>query len=189
MAYLHEAALKKAVQKLYLLGSSDAPKRKRGNDFVDSMGSFVGMGIDQNAHNKIKAEQALKARQKLALDRRDAMVENNENWQVLKEKYGDQHANTYGAGISDFAHQPTPDFDGMPEAFDFKPESPVDRIQSNEVAAETRMGGKYTPAGLELADKNATLNAQDRIRMKSMIGSNMTMPTGMVGIGGSQRGY
>lgn len=43
-------------------------------------------------------------------------------------------------------------------------------IQSQQMAADTRIGGKYTDQGMQLADKNATLNAQDRLRAKAMIG-------------------
>jgi hypothetical protein len=44
------------------------------------------------------------------------------------------------------------------------------RSRVNGLASEASYGGKYTPAGLELADKNATLNALDRIKSKQMFG-------------------
>ncbi len=43
-------------------------------------------------------------------------------------------------------------------------------IMANNLAEETRMGGKFTDKGLQLADKNARLNAEDRIKAKSLIG-------------------
>ncbi len=61
--------------------------------------------------------------------------------------------------------------------------------QTNDLAAETRMGGRYTGQGLQLAEQNANLNAQDRIQAKSLIGGvaqDQMRQRSMIGIGGTQ---
>lgn len=57
----------------------------------------------------------------------------------------------------------------------FNPKEINDRIQANQLAEETRMGGQYTPGGLELIDINSTKNAEDRLRARAMIGIGGSM--------------
>ncbi len=58
--------------------------------------------------------------------------------------------------------------------------------QTNELAATTRMGGRYTGEGLQLAEQNANLNAQDRLRARSIIGEQtQDQMRARAGIGGT----
>ncbi len=40
----------------------------------------------------------------------------------------------------------------------------------NQMAEESRMGGKFSAAGLEKADRESTLNGADRLMLKGIIG-------------------
>lgn len=51
--------------------------------------------------------------------------------------------------------------------------------QIDKAASDTAVGGIYTPMGLQKADKDATLNAHDRLLMRSLI------PAPQLGLGGS----
>lgn len=188
MSYLHEAALKKAIGNLYMLGRSDRPRNK--TDFGKGAGAGIAgafsAGMKQQALQKAKAKAATEARQKSELGRRDALVEGEERWQELTEKYDDHHQNVYSPAMGKFSPSwaDTPDQDGEPGVADFDPSSGmahqdvVNRIQSNDIAEHTRMGGRYTPEGLKMIDINSTKNAEDRLKMQSMIG-----------LAGSRRGY
>ena len=58
-------------------------------------------------------------------------------------------------------------------------------IQNNNLANDTRINGKFTDQGLQLADRNANLNAQDRMKSKAMLGlgGSMINPYGPQGLG------
>lgn len=43
-------------------------------------------------------------------------------------------------------------------------------LEANQIAEKSRLGGQYTPAGLELSEKLSQLNAMDRLRARSLIG-------------------
>lgn len=177
MAYIHESALKKAVKMLHMLGSSDRPKGGKSamGDAGEELGSMAGGAFNRSrmaaAAAKDKAKASEEARYKEAIGVRDAQVEGNQKWSEFTEKYGDRASNTYGQGMHDFneIHK---------------------RVANNETAENTRMGGQYTPNGLVLAESDANKNAEDRLRARSMIQSQMQMqPPGMIGIGGTRRGY
>lgn len=50
----------------------------------------------------------------------------------------------------------------------------------NELADKTRLGGRFTPSGLEFADKLATQNAEDSIRAKGLLVQAATGQLGQV---------
>lgn len=43
--------------------------------------------------------------------------------------------------------------------------------RQNNIAASMRFGGRYTPDGLAAAEKEAELNAMDRINLKGLMAS------------------
>ncbi len=43
-------------------------------------------------------------------------------------------------------------------------------VANNQLAEDARIGGAFTPAGLEKASQVADANAQDRLKMRSLIG-------------------
>ncbi len=43
-------------------------------------------------------------------------------------------------------------------------------IANNQLAEDARIGGAFTPAGLERASQTADANAQDRLKLRSLIG-------------------
>jgi hypothetical protein len=133
---------------------------------------MVTTGINQQRAQKEKIKQNEEARKKEELAVRDAQVEGQERWGELVEKYGEHAPNTYGPSMHDFTEIQK-------------------RVSSNDAAEKARMGGQYTPQGLELAESDANKNAEDRLRAKALIGGQMqmAMQPGMIGIGGTRRGY
>ncbi len=47
------------------------------------------------------------------------------------------------------------------------------RMRSNELAAHTSFGGRWTAKGLERANHEADLNGMDRIMIKNMVGTGL----------------
>jgi hypothetical protein len=159
MAYLHEMALKNAQKKLYLLGSSD--KRKDRSELAEGVGalgsSLVGAEQARAAQKKLKAKADAEAR---AADAKqfdedvDFIRGNNVNSPVQSERFqvsqGEMLPQKYDTAMSAKEAQKAQ--------------------QLNDLAEQTRMGGRYTPTGLQMADVNAQKDALDRLRMQSMIG-------------------
>lgn len=178
MSYIHESALKKAVKMLHMLGSSDRHKIKPDmSEFEGGMSAMVGAGMNQQALQKKQKADWLAA-QKADAAQFDSDVEyirgNSELSPVKSDRYqvsmGRELPMKYDASIT------------AKEA--------AERIKTNDMAENTRMGGRYTPGGLEMTEVNATKDAEDRMRAKAMIGQQMQMqPPGMIGIGGTRRGY
>ena len=48
-------------------------------------------------------------------------------------------------------------------------------LKTNDMANQTRLGGRFTPEGLVNASQEAELNGQDRLRARSMIGVGGTL--------------
>ncbi len=59
----------------------------------------------------------------------------------------------------------------------------VEFDKANRIAADMRFGGVYTPQGLENADREAALNASDRVALKNMMDDSLGM-SGTVPING-----
>lgn len=176
MSYIHESALKKAVKMLHMLGSSDRRRQSNDTSFEDGMSSIVGAG--RGAYDRQKQQKAGQLAAKQADAKQfDSDVEyirgNSELSPVKSERYqvsmGRELPMKYDAAMT--------------------AKDAAERIKVNDLAENTRMGGRYTPNGLEMVDVNATKDAEDRMRAKAMIGQQMAMPGGMIGIGGTRRGY
>ncbi len=113
--YIHETALAKAIQRLYMLGNRPYTGMKGGSPGDAMVSAGTGFVSGLNSQPKVDAPVAQKAIEALAK----------------------QESN----------HQRT-----------------------NSLALDSEMGGKYTPEGLQKAEKNAQLNAEDRLRMRALIG-------------------
>lgn len=191
MAYLHEATLKEAQKKLYMLGSSDRKHDKTSFDEAGGALTSIAGGMKESQDKKLKtaqeASRKLAEKQKAALDQRDAEMVAEDKWQPIQEGYRDKVSPEVGqnmmAGFTGGQRMPI-DQDGPVEAYSRPqplvqdPNNVINRVNSNEDAANTRMGGVYTPQGLQTASRTADANAND------LLYSNALM-----GIGGSMRRF
>ena len=148
MAYLHEVALKNAIKKLYMLGSSD---RRRDRTDVDGVGAFGSAIV--NAHKAGSAQKNLKAK-------------------MEAQKRAEFDAHGGAERFDDYDRQLVSEGNALPQKYDvaMAAKDAQKAQQLNDLAEETRMGGRYTPNGLEMADVNAQKNAEDRLRARSMMG-------------------
>lgn len=169
-AYLHEQALANAVKKLYMLGSRPR-KVNHGSDIGEGVGSMFAAGVDQQRRQKAliaENEAKRKAQEKLDKEQFDEDVLEIRGWSPRSEEKADKYLVSEGESL------PMPYEDASITAKEAQ-----ERIKANDIASETRFGGRYTPQGLKMIDINSQKNADDLIRARSMI---------RMGIGGSQRG-
>jgi len=164
MAYIHESSLQRAVSRLNALGG---PSRSSGGGKSDKglgqdLGGLINSSVAKNAATNLAAKEKAAALNSENLAKRDAMMEGEERWQEANELYGDHFQNVM-------------------------PDSIKARIEANDTAENTRLAGQFTPGGLELNDRNATLNAQDRLMAKAMIRPTGQSAPGQMGLGGSRR--
>lgn len=167
--YMHQSALMDAYKKLYMLGGPGHQRRKAAEkDFDESVSGAVG-GVSKAYQDKLMRDKAATAalRQKLdAKKAQEAADKEQEAEDVRFIKEGPEAYREYQQVVAGNAVPENPYKDELAR-------QAVDRE-----AAMTRIGGVYTPEGLKMADKEATLNAQDRLMLRSMV-------PGPSGLGGS----
>lgn len=190
MPYLHQLPLVEAYKKLYMLGSSN--KKREASHDLDEAVAGLGGAI---------AESEGKRRQRAAIDKLKAQES------ARTQQYHDtvtRHAGDIsGVGASQRGGAALAGTlaSGGPQAYD----SAIDRqavsrgqalpslpanpyrkalgeIAGEKAAEMAPVNGQYTPQGLEKADKEATLNANDQLYLRDMYQQN-------VGLGGSYNPY
>ena len=159
MAYLHEMALKNAQKKLYLLGGRD--KRKNNSALADGVGALGSSVVD--AEKARAAQKALKAKQDAAAKAADAR-QFDDDVEFIR-------GNSLASPVQSERFQVSQG-EMLPQKYDpaMTAKQAQKAQQLNDLAEQTRMGGRYTPKGLEMAGVNAEKDALDRLRMQSMIG-------------------
>ncbi len=167
--YMHQGALIDAYKKLYMLGGPGHSRRKAAEQSLDQAMVSANSGISKAYADKLARDKAAVAKLKEQLAARKASEAAD------KEQFDDD--------VRYIKEGP----EGMQERADVMagraiPTNPYrDELQkqrADQEAAQTRIGGVYTPQGLKMADKEATLNAQDRLMLRSMV-------PGPSGLGGS----
>lgn len=153
MAYIHEMALKNAQKKLYMLGGSDRRNDRTGmgEETAQALGGFTKtvIGADQAR----RAQQALKAKAADEAERKDI--------DFIKGRDVNSPAQDERYFVSEGLAVPKVEND----VSDLK-----NQVAINEMAEKTRMGGRYTPQGLQMTEVNAVKNADDRIRARALMG-------------------
>lgn len=144
MAYLHEMALKKAIQNLHMFGSSDAKRPKTNLHGFEEGASAMGSSI----------AAAMKHHPKSPENHGPTEVTNSVGQNMMSGFTGGQRVAVNQDG--------TPNYDSVSDV--------PKRIQANEEAKETRMGGYYTPQGLQSAEGRADANAADLLHSRALIG-------------------
>ncbi len=163
MAYLHEQRLQRAVAKLRMLGHSS---RRQGKSGVQSLGEGIG-GVAMGGMNRPSTPSAPPAAV------------------PVKE----ETAGSIGpVKLTQKPDEPTRGHDSYAEFLRMTGNEPGMKQEASKLAIQqlasqqqkqdsvdkaailNRMGGVHSSEGLELAEKNSHLNAQDRLRARSMIG-------------------
>lgn len=186
-SYLHQQALAQAIKKLYMLGHRSYKADSSGLGEIGSGAGNIALSAftanqDQNARHELILKQL---REKMESDRAqeakdvDFIKGHSPGSPVKSEDYEVREGNALPKNPGGM------DAQGMFEQnlIDANKEKYKDyqsMSDQNSVAESSRIGGKYTVNGLETADKNANLNAQDRLRIKSMLGNQYRL-----GVGGS----
>lgn len=162
--YLHQASLVEAYKKLYMLGGPGHSRRKAAEKSFDESisGAMGGIGDayqqkvirDKMAAEKLRAQLEAKRKQ-------EALDADQEREDVRYIKEGPEAYHEYQQVVAGNQVPTNP----------YKDE--LSRQATDREAAMTRIGGVYTPQGLQMAEKEATLNAQDRLMLRSMIQPQM----------------
>ena len=165
MAYLHEIALKKAIQKLYMLGRSDARKDQTElNEGLGSAGFALGRILgrpgaappDPNRHGTYQERLPVSAK---------AGVGNTAVHDWLANYRREEHISNEEPPIVTWGTKTAQD------------------LKNQEALENMPIGGRYTPGGLQKAESEAEKNASDRMTLKQ-IGLGPTGQNHTVGLGG-----
>lgn len=149
MAYIHEIALKNAVKNLYMLGHSDKKHSAQSDIGGTALGGLSGKAWNQRG-GQVTAPVAADAQKTLA---------------------GNKYGQDYAMSESTEGPEGGPrDVSAMEAA-----EKAQMMAQMNDLADQTRLGGQYSPNGLQLAHQNAQLDGQDRLRAHSALGRGMQL--------------
>jgi len=168
--YLHEKTLKNAVGKLYMLGHRAAHGKSSLEGAADSIGGMAAGVIDANRARD--AQLALAKKEKEAAIQADKYGF-HQDWASGNNKYGIDMRQK-DSGVSQLAQG---QFNrAADEAAQFEADknyiakAGLDNLQTNAEADKTRLGGVYSPNGMKLTQRDAQLNAMDRMKAKSLIG-------------------
>lgn len=149
MAYLHQLPLISAVKKLYMLGKSDRkPTRGPGDELGENIGSLIARDMSSKPKPQpTKNDSGIPYYEEMSPDEKQWRSDMYNRGTYLQQ------------GMQ--LHQPV----NFEEA--------LAREQANKIAEASQIAGRYTEPGLQQADKEATANAQDRIVLKGIMGTNI----------------
>lgn len=164
MAYLHEMALNDAMKKLYMLGGPDQRRDRTSFDEYGDGALAVGKGIAsaikgggaKPVPSKVSATNEKDSAKAKALMK---LTGANKGLRMEEVKDSQRRADIEKAmkRLSMYEN---------------------DRIFSNELAGQTRMGGKLPLGQLHLTDVTAQQNAEDRLKAKALMGIGGTISKG-----------
>lgn len=158
--YMHEQALMDAYKRLYMLGGTGRGRRKAAEKSLDE--SMVGA-----ASGTMSAYQAKLQRDRQAAERLKAQLDAKRKQEAADAEQEADDVRYIKEGPEAFR-----EFQQV-RAGQAVPQNPykeeLARQAADREAAMTRIGGVYTPQGLKMADKEANLNAQDRLMMRSLV--------------------
>lgn len=179
MAFIHEKRLQDAVKRLHMLGSPDGQSH-HGEDGGDVGAGFMG-AVVQAAKSKAPKEmsQAQKSDSMKSAYMQAAIQSAGQKRRELAFMQGTGASKGMaleGLGRTGMgAGSETPDIQEA-VAVPTDPYKQAGNFASiNALAEKSRIGGRYTPTGLDMAADEAELNAADRLKMKSMIGLGGTV--------------
>lgn len=170
--YLHQGALMDAYKKLYMLGGPGHSRRKAAEKDFDQAASGAMSGVSQTYQDKVM-------RDRMATEKLRKQLEARKSQEAADQTQMDEDVRYIKGGPEAYK-----EFQQV-QAGNAVPENPYKNELAKQAvdreAASTRIGGVYTPQGLKMAEKEANLNAQDRLMLRSMV-------PGPSGLGGSMPG-
>lgn len=159
--YEHESTLAKAVNNLRWTGHR--PKQKYGS-ITEEMGGMVGSALHKQSSmermNKLKAAEFAAAQKA----REAAFAPIDEDVDYIKGNSPDSPERGPG-----YERAMVAEGSQLPPMYQTEFEDIHNQLQANEAARSARIGGHYTPQGLETTAREAELNGRDRMRMKAML--------------------
>lgn len=168
-AYMHQGALIDAYKKLYMLGGPGHSRRKAAEHDLDQNISGAMGGIGDAYQQKLM-------RDKVASEKLKQQIEARKSQEAADAEQMSNDVRYIKEGPEGYK-----EFQQVQNGQALPTNPYKDELQKQNVdreAAATRIGGVYTPQGLQMADKESTLNAQDRLMIRSMV-------PGPSGLGGS----
>jgi hypothetical protein len=145
--YIHEEALHRAMAKLYKLGGPG------GETSEPSSGGQFGAAIGHAVRHAKTGPRPMSETDKSESMKGAIMQSAIQNAQKQRDAMDLERYNTMAAA---------PGRQDLQRA--------QQNLQTNDLAEQTRMGGRFTPQGLENADAQAQANGADRLRARAMIG-------------------
>lgn len=167
--YMHEKSLIDAYKKLYMLGGPGHSRRKAAEKSLDESMTGAMSGISKTYQDKRARDAAATAKLKQQLEAKRAGEKADADQEREDVRYIKEGPEAYREFQQVQAGNAVPTNPYRDE---------LSRQNVDREAAQTRIGGVYTPQGLQMAEKEATLNANDRLMMRSMV-------PGPSGLGGS----
>ncbi len=173
MSYLHEQQMQKAVKRLYMLGG------KRSSDKTDyGAGDALGAAINFGRKKEMTEGEKSEGMKRAIMDQ-SIRSQTMQRDQGLKDDRAYKFnmlsgavKSTQQAGMNQAAEEQARASQFMTGTGAEKgmAQHAVDFNRANGFAEATRMGGKFTPLGLEKSISEADANAADRARARSFMG-------------------
>lgn len=159
-AYMHQGALIDAYKKLYMLGGPGHERRKAAEKGYDEAVSGAIGGIGDAYAQKL-------ARDRAAMDKLKQQLAERKAQEAADAEQMDQDVRYIKEGPEGYR-----EFQNV-TAGNAVPTNPyreeLARQAKEREAAATNIGGIYTPQGLQQADRESTMNAHDRLLMRSLV--------------------
>lgn len=193
--YLHEQRMADAIKRLYMLGNKPHRDQTKmaGTESLASAGQAaikrMRQKTPQNAGADFRSEmrnaagvsageigQAGNSSQDAGLQRLASEWKSSPQQGGTADEMGsfDRDVQTIRGGSGGNSMNPQAIWSGTAEE-----QHPVEQAMHfdaiNKQVEEMPIGGRYTPQGLRMAAEDADLNAQDRMRLKGLIGSGMSL--------------
>lgn len=172
--YMHQQSLLDAYKKLYMLGHRSYSKGKEGGDEW-GVGAAGGGMVDAYQQKLARDKAAMKALQEREGAKRaqEAADKQQEDEDVRYIRQGPEAFHEWQQVVAGNA-VPTNPYSAQDIA-----KHEMDQQRLDKEREQTQIGGVYTPQGIQQADKEADLNASDRLMLRGMA----TQP--QYGLGGS----
>lgn len=157
--YMHEGRLLDAFKRLYMLGNDPNSASKSAKDADDQMTATFGSARDAYAEKL--------ARDKAATAKLRAQLEARQKQEAADAQQMDEDVRYIKEGPEGFREwQQVTAGQAVPSS-PYKDELAKQAVDRER--AQTNVGGVYTPQGLDMAEKEGTANAQDRLLLRSLI--------------------
>lgn len=177
MSYLHEQALHKAVARLHILGHRDQSRQKQA-DNARAAGAGFGLAL----RDKFRTPTPKQAAAEAQMSPTEAAAQYGRYVQETGANVGMAQAGMPGVSGPEGSKGQAEAQYGRYVQGSYAPvgnmqsglgidesSSPTDFLKLNNSLSGLRLGGQFTPQGLDEASKLADANSNDRLYLKGMI--------------------